>query len=136
MDLNHIIVAMQGDRIVKVQCRTCNKEHTYRAAKGIADPVEGAKKVKTRKPKASAEDRAADGVTSIEAEWNKLMTVHKDAPFKGYSVKAQFGLGDKLKHASFGEGIVNRLIYPNKVEVVFKTDIKVLIHGGAASILS
>ena len=45
MDLNHIIVAMKGDRIAKVQCLTCKKEHNFRAPKGATEPP---KKKRTR----------------------------------------------------------------------------------------
>jgi len=122
MDLNHIIVAMKGDRIAKVQCLTCKKEHVYRAPKGITEPPK-----KKGKKKSEAGEKTD---TSVEAEWLKLMETHKDLPFKAYSMKGHFALGDKINHPNFGEGIVGKLIYPNKLEVIFKNDIKVLIHGG------
>ena len=126
MDLNHRVVAMQGDRIAKVQCMTCKKEHQYRAPKGVKDPSK-AIVAKEKKSKAKAEAPAVDH--SVEAEWRKLMVQHKDTPVRAYSAKTAFALGDKIKHVMFGEGVVNKLIYPNKVEVVFQTDVKVLIHG-------
>src|SRR2546423_7914991 len=67
MDLNHVIVAMKGDRIAKVQCLTCKKEHVYRAAKGVTEPAKKRKK---------AADAAAAAATSVEAEWEKLMAQH------------------------------------------------------------
>jgi hypothetical protein len=63
-------------------------------------------------------------------EWEKLMVAHRATPTKNYSMKAHFALGDKLAHPTFGEGIVGKLIYPNKLEVIFRTDVKVLIHAG------
>ncbi|OFZ80166.1 MAG: hypothetical protein A2583_15715 [Bdellovibrionales bacterium RIFOXYD1_FULL_53_11] len=120
MDLSHIVVAMKGDKIVKAQCKTCNKEHAYKAPKGAKEPAK-------KKSKASKAEQTS---SSIEAEWEKLMTSHKDAPVKGYTMKGKFLLGDKLKHPSFGEGIVSRLIYPNKIEVVFREDVKIMIYGG------
>ena len=82
---------------------------------------------KPRKTKAAAEPQASP----IEAEWNKLMNDHKDAALKTYGAKSKFVLGDKLKHPSFGDGIVGKLIHPNKIEVIFQQEVKVLIHGGA-----
>lgn len=125
MDLNHRVVAMKGDRIAKAQCLTCKKEHAYKAPKGITEPP-----VKKAKKKKDSGTSQSDSSTSIETEWQKLMTTHKDAPTKPYNTKGQFTLGDKLKHPTFGEGIVGRLIYPNKLEVIFQTQIKVLIYGG------
>ncbi len=126
MDLNSIIVAMKGDKIAKVQCFTCKKEHVYRAPKGVTEP-------KAKATRAPRKKKSEDGTTpenSIEAEWEKLMNAHKDAPMKSYSMKGQFTLGDKVKHTNFGDGIVGRLIYPNKIEVIFQKDMKILIHGG------
>ena len=125
MDLNHVIVAMKGDLIAKVQCFTCKKEHLYKAPKGLTAPA------KPKKSKSAAESDA-DKATPVEAEWQKLMTTHRDAPFKAYNTKGLFGLGDKIQHPTFGEGIVGKLIYPNKIEIIFRTDVKVLIHGGQA----
>lgn len=125
MDLNHVIVAMKGDRIAKVQCLTCKKEHVYRAPKGATEPQQ---KATRSSDKATA--AAGETSSSIEAEWMKLMATHRDVPMKPYNAKTQFGLGDKLNHPMFGEGIVGKLIYPNKLEVIFRDDIKILIHSG------
>jgi hypothetical protein len=125
MDLNHIIVAMKGDRIAKVQCLTCKKEHVYRAPKGATEPQA---KAAPRVKKTESEEASH----SIEVEWEKLMSAHRELPIKPYSTKGQFGLGDKLSHPTFGDGIVGKLIYPNKLEVIFRTDVKVLIHSGTS----
>ncbi len=120
MDLNHVIVAMKGERIAKVQCCTCKKEHVYRTPKGVNEP----------KLARGARAEAVETAHSIEIEWEKLMNAHRSLPFKAYQVKGLFDLGDKLTHSSFGEGIVSKLIYPNKLEVIFRNDIKILIHAG------
>lgn len=123
MDMMNVVVAMKGEKIAKVKCKTCEKDHVYRAPKGITEPPP--KKVKLPKGVAAS--------VPVEMEWEKLMAVHKNTPFKSYSMKGQFLLGDKLQHPSFGDGIVSKQIYPNKIEVIFKADIKVLIHGGVAT---
>ena len=125
MDLNNVIVAMKGDRVAKVQCLTCKKEHVYKAPKGVDEPAKAPRKKKVKE----AEDKG----NPIELEWEKLMSDHKDAPMKTYAMKGHFALGDKLNHPTFGDGIVGKLIYPNKLEVIFRHDVKVLIYGGQAS---
>jgi hypothetical protein len=127
MDLNHIIVAVKGDRIAKVQCLTCKKEHVYRVPKGVIEP---STKPKAPRKSSKSSDAGEGGIHSIEVEWEKLMSAHREAPIKPYTIKGQFGLGDKLNHPTFGDGIVGRLIYPNKLEVIFRTDVKVLIYAG------
>ena len=125
IDLAHTIVSMKGDQVAKVECKTCKKIHAFKTPKGV---TEVAPKKKRASKKSSDDGQSA---STIEAEWEKLMASHKDAPFKPYGLKSKFALGDKIRHPSFGEGIVGKLIYPNKLEVIFRTDIKVLIHGGA-----
>jgi hypothetical protein len=126
MDLNHMIVAMKGDRVAKVQCLTCKKEHAFKAPKGVTEPP---------KKKSKKKDSAEEQHTSIEAEWEKLMAAHRDAPTKSYTTKGQFVLGDKINHPNFGDGIVGKLIYPNKLEVIFRTDVKVLIYAGTHHVM-
>lgn len=125
MDLTANVVAKVGSKIVKVQCRTCKKEHSYRPAKGVNDP-NAAPPVKTKKPKAAAEAKAA---VSVEAEWNRLMKDAAAAARVTYSPKAKLNLGDVVKHPSFGEGIVTRIQHPDKAEILFQTDLKLLIHS-------
>jgi transcription elongation factor Elf1 len=125
IDLAHLVVSMKGDKIAKVECKTCKKTHGFKAPKGVTE-------VAPKKKRASKKtEDGAPSASTIEAEWEKLMASHREAPFKGYSAKGKFLLGDKIKHPTFGDGIVGKLIYPNKLEVIFRTDIKVLIHGGA-----
>lgn len=125
-------MAMAGDRIVKVQCKTCKKDHTFKAPKGVTDP--SVAKAKAEKKKATKAEKAAaskeEATQHIGLEWQKLMSQHKNVPLKSYSSKIIFNLGDRIAHPSFGDGIITRLIYPNKVEIVFQTDLKILIHGG------
>lgn len=130
MDLNHMIVAMKGDRIAKVQCLTCKKEHVYRVAKGVNDPQGPAPTARAKKAASAAASEEEENSHSIEIEWEKLMNAHRDLPMKTYTTKGQFGLGDKLSHPVFGDGIVGKLIYPNKLEVIFRHDIKILIYAG------
>jgi hypothetical protein len=127
MDLNHFIVAMKGDQVVKVECKTCKKTHNYRAPKGITEPqaLEKAAAKKAAKVAAAAEAHAKDN----EGEWERLMETLKTKPSKNYSLKTPFTPGDKIAHSTFGEGIVQRVIYPNKIEVIFRQDLKTLIHA-------
>ncbi len=118
MDLNHIIVAMQGDRISKVQCRTCNGFHMYRAPKGVT----------VAKPKKTRTTAAVEKRT-VESEWERLMKERASQPAKTYSPQTAFKQGDKINHATFGDGVVEKLIHPNKMEIVFRSEIKLLIRA-------
>jgi hypothetical protein len=124
MDLNHVIVAMHGDQVRRVQCRTCKKDHQYRAPKGIDDP-KAAQHERTSVARATKEPKRKP----IEEEWQQKMLELRTAPSKTYSARAPFSPGEKIQHPSFGTGIVSKLIHPNKIEVLFEHDLKVLIHA-------
>lgn len=119
MDLAHIVVAMQGDQIKKVQCNTCKGFHGFRAPKGVTSPTKTKKK------------STAPAKVSVESEWERLMKINSGSPTKNYNPKSQFSVGDRLSHPVFGDGIVGKLIHPNKLEIVFRTDVKILIHSMA-----
>lgn len=119
MDLNHVIVAIQGDRVKKVECRTCKKVHAYRIPKGAKSPTASKGRV----------DKKAQQAVAVELEWKKIMDEKSSQPSISYTTKSKLNLGDKIDHPSFGEGVVEKMIYPNKVAVLFQSDIKVLVHN-------
>ncbi|MCM0606663.1 MAG: hypothetical protein KA715_11280 [Xanthomonadaceae bacterium] len=118
IDLAHAVVAMQGDRAVRVMCKTCKGEHAYRAPKGITDPSMAPKK---------KSERVSKTVVTVAEDWETKMALHKNSPVKDYSTKNQYKAGERIEHPSFGTGLVEKLIHPNKIEVIFKTEIKMLI---------
>tara|TARA_Y100000590_G_scaffold466680_1_gene642893 strand:- start:5246 stop:5620 length:375 start_codon:yes stop_codon:yes gene_type:complete len=122
MDLAHTIVAMVGDKIARVECRTCKKPHAYKAPKGIDTPV-----AKPKKSSSKTQSRSAK--VSIEDQWHELMLTHKNSPLQKYGIRQTFSAGDRLKHVKFGDGVVTKTIHPDKIEVVFQNDLKVLIHA-------
>jgi hypothetical protein len=126
MDLWHIIVSLQGDKIAKVLCNTCKKTHMFRAPKGAKSPQ--AKKEPGTTSAAKAKHPKEPKPKAIEIEWEQLMAASAQHSAKPYSTKATFAEGDKIEHPKFGQGFVGKTLHPNKVEVVFQTDLKILIH--------
>ena len=124
MDLGHTIMSMVGGLPSRVVCRTCKSEHNYKKKKGVKDPSAAPK---TRAPRASKAEKA-DKAIPVEMEWMKQMNA-ATRPMKQYASNEAFLAGDRLSHPSFGDGVVQKVVYPNKVEVIFKTDIKILIHA-------
>jgi hypothetical protein len=120
MDLSHLIVAMKGDRIAKVECKTCKKIHAYKQAKGITTPEPKEKK---------AGKRAAAARVTVEDEWNKLAATKRAAAALPYKIQMTFESGAKLAHPQYGEGFVTKLLFPNKIEVLFRDDVRILAHA-------
>lgn len=130
MDLIATVVAMKGDKIVRVHCKTCKKERAYKSPKGLNEPGQIPAKKATRGARTETGEKVD---RSVGAEWRKAMSELSQYKANPYSAKGQMAVKDKLAHPTFGEGVVTRLIHPNKVEVLFEMDLKVLVCGGPRS---
>lgn len=111
--LAHIIVDMKNETTIgKCQCKTCSAKHNYR------DPEAVAKKkttTTTRKPVIS------------EAEIWQSAVSKTDGRAKPYGMDKSFNEGDLIDHATFGKGVVMKLIIDDKIEVQFEEASKLLV---------
>lgn len=125
LDLAHIIVAMVGDRIVRVQCKTCRTTHAYRR-----------KEVTESRPRtstAAAGTRSSGGRSggATRRQYEELMHGKDISRARRYRPVESFTAGDVLDHPSFKLGIVTRLLSDGKIEVAFGDGLKTLVHGRA-----
>ena len=97
---NHIVVAMDGDTPVKVECNTCKGQHKYR------------KPVVKRQP--------ASPKTVGHKEWAALRPDMDPAKAKEYSMDAKFSAKDLVNHPKYGLGLVLRIAGDRKMEVLFE----------------
>ena len=130
LDLNHRIIAMEGDRIARVECLTCRGHHQYRRPKS-APAAAGARKT-ARKPAAA---RATSRSTRLSAEaklresWEQAIMGRAASDFTAYKLSAILSEGELLRHKKFGDGVVIELLEGGKVSVLFEPGTKTLIHG-------
>ncbi|AUN99469.1 hypothetical protein DOM21_03535 [Bacteriovorax stolpii] len=121
--LAHIIVTMKSaTEADKVQCKTCKATHTFK------DP--SATKKKTSIDRVIKNARSAGGKKSSESVtdlWTKAMN-KTTSQGKEYSTRDSFQMGDVINHPTFGQGVVEKLIDNNKIEVLFKDDYRTLMH--------
>ncbi len=102
--IDHAIVAMDGETIVKVKCKTCGSAHKYRASADV-------KPARTPKKK-------EDGAKTAEVLWEACIAEAKGKEC-AYNMTGKFRVGDIVVHDLFGKGVV-RKIYLNKVDVLFR----------------
>lgn len=123
--MNHTIVAMVGEKIVRVECNTCHGIHNYhpiKPAKEPAAPKSTQKKAPApRKPKADPAEAAA-------AEWAELLTALDPDLAISYEMKGKYRVNSLLRHPLFGLGVV-QLVLPNKIDVLFQAGKKRLLAG-------
>lgn len=121
LNLGHTIVAMKDSKhIAKVKCNTCNTIHAYK------DPSTSSKQNKTRTRKSEG---SPSKVISVSDLWMEKMsnTKKKSTP---YAMDNKFQEGDIIDHSKFGPGIVEKVV-DDKIEVIFRHEIKTLVHNKA-----
>ena len=122
MDLVHTVVAVKGDKVVRVLCRTCKKEHAYRLPEELRVSA-------TRKR--VAKDPAPRKGRSTTAEWETAMEGMKHLTATPYVMGGCYEAGEKVDHPVFGLGAVTKLIAADKMEVLFEEGTKLLVRGFA-----
>ena len=118
LNLAHTIVAMKDAvHIAKVKCNTCLTMHSYK------DPsMSTANKTRTKKTISTPSK-----VVSVSDLWMEGMS-HTKKQSQPYSIKGSFNAGDIIDHSKFGPGIVQKVV-DDKIEVIFRHEIKLLIHN-------
>ena len=143
MLLAHTIVAMVGQKVIRVECKTCKSVHAYKteaqakraaaraSAKENAQSADGSaapkKATRTRK---SSKAR----LTQPARVWAPPST-QELSHAQNYKPQQTFHVGDTgvvLKHPTFGNGYIQKLIAPNKIDVLFASGTKILIHTASA----
>ena len=123
---NHTIVAMVGEQIVRVECNTCHGVHNYHAPKTAKEPA--APKAAVKKA-ATPRATKADPEAAARAEWETLQPDMDQAKAIPYDMNGTYRAKNLLSHSQFGLGIVQAVIPPNKMDVLFKEGKKRLRCG-------
>ena len=114
----HIVIALNEDRIVQVQCGECGARHRYR-------PSGGAPRRRSIARKSSSGSRMRDAKPIVEADTSR--------PSRFFSPKDTYQVGDRMVHPAFGEGVVQATLGATKVEVLFGVGTKLLVQGQGRS---
>jgi hypothetical protein len=122
LDLAHTILAMVGPKVIKVRCNTCNNEHQFRGVQPLM-------KSSSPPPKrTSAASPAKTKAAVVTLSWDEQFRAKDLTKAKKYSPRETFVVDDVVDHPTFGLGLV-RAVRGDKVEVAFKQNDKVLVHG-------
>ncbi len=120
MTLAHTIIAMVGGRPVKVECNTCHGVHRFRGEVGGGA---GAPARSSSAPRGAARPRA------VTISFDELLRGKNLAMTQRYSPRSSYALDQVIEHPSFGMGWVSAVRDAGKIEVTFRADVKVLVHG-------
>ena len=101
----HIIVSLDEENPGKVQCTVCSREHKYR-------PPTAARKPAVR--------RTVDPKEVERQEWQTLRPTMNLAKAMDYSMTSAYKVNALISHPQFGIGVVQRVVGPQKIEVLFE----------------
>ncbi|MBI2374158.1 MAG: hypothetical protein HYV07_09175 [Deltaproteobacteria bacterium] len=122
--LAHTIVAMDGEKIAKVRCNTCQGEHVYRPPPSASE----ATAMKRRAAKKTAAEEASK--TRTDASEFAMLVKGKDlSKSSKYSTQMQLSIDDIVDHPKFGVGLVTELREGNKAHVAFPDGGRVLVYN-------
>jgi len=120
--MNHTIVAMVGEKVVRVQCNTCDGVHNYKEPKAAKTPA-----VRSAAPKVAAAPKSSrrDPGAADREEWIALRPKMNREQAKAYAMDGTYKVNDLVQHPVFGLGVVQRVV-ANKVEILFEQGRKLL----------
>ncbi len=117
-DVWHVVIALAAGLVGKVECKQCGARHRYR-------PVQVAAKAPARRRKspraASSRARSPRQKPIVEGDPSR--------PRRSFDTSDTYEVGDRIVHASFGEGVVQAVLGATKVEILFELGSKILVHG-------
>lgn len=122
LTLAHTVHAVVGGQPVKVECNTCHGVHRYRGAT-----------VRSASPRTAAA-RGGEKTVRAKAEvvgFDTLLGAKNTAAARPYSPRQTYAVDEVVDHPMFGRGFVTAVRDGGKVEITFRSDVKLLVHGRA-----
>ena len=113
----HVVIGVVDGLVAQVECRDCGARHRYRA-KGA--PAAAPR----RSPGSGAGPRRSSGRAQTP-----VVEADSSRPRRAFRASDTYEVGDRVVHASFGEGVVQMVKGAAKIEVLFEAGPKTLVHG-------
>lgn len=126
MELMHVVIACKGEKVARVECKTCRGQHAYKHAPASANK-RGTSAIKTKKP------TTGKGSRSRPSAYEEALGGRDTSQAVSYRTSVTFNQGDIIDHHSFGIGVVTRLLSDAKVQVAFAQAEKILVHDRTPS---
>ena len=152
LDLAHRVIAMVGEAVKKVECKTCGSHHNYRRPKsepeapkatgGVGPFRRGSEPPPAKAPKAPSKPRTSRAMSErvsaaalkekeLTQLWERAVAGKAVTAFQAYRTTSTFGGGELIHHPKFGDGFIYRIIDRGKVEILFQDGARTMAHGQA-----
>lgn len=130
LQLGHTIIAMVNNFPARVKCNTCNSEHNFHAkesGKSGTSPKNS--------PKSASSPRKIKTQEVNHNDYISRLADYDLSAAKKYSLSGNFKKDEIIDHFKFGVGIVLSVIQSNKIEILFKDGLKILIQNSAGGVV-
>lgn len=118
LELNHRITLLNGDVPKRVLCLTCQTEHAWKR-------LGGTKKSEPVTRRLSGMEMASVRKSHEEDAWKAKLSDKSRTPVP-YAVDMMVELDDHIYHPTFGLGVVIGFSDPDKVQIYFDGEVKLL----------
>ena len=123
-DTGHVIVALDGGQVKRVECMSCGGQHNYRKPKSAAAAASAAPK--TKKKTGERKSRSTPAAAPVdEVTWLANLGA-TGGSLRSYVQDGVFANGEVIAHHKFGVGRVEDVLR-NKMKVAFREGAKLLI---------
>lgn len=117
LELGHTVVAMMGSEPARVRCNTCKSERNYRQTKRLTKVLDSETPVREARPKLAQPDL-----------YRAKLKEFADRTPKKYRIDIEVFENDQIDHPKFGIGIILKLIHPDRMDVLFQDENRVLMR--------
>src|SRR6478672_6215654 len=124
-DVWHVVVAKNGEQIVKVQCKQCGGYHRYKSPHGA--PIER-RQPSPFAPKAPRSSSPSSSKAPVERFEKAAVAADLTKPVRTYRASEKFEVGERVEHPSFGQGVVE-VAEPGKITCFFASGRRVLVQS-------
>ncbi len=142
MDLLHVIHAEVEGRPARVECKTCRAIHSYRAPKsgvhksdappparaGSSGGSSSSGSSRSSSGSARTTTRKVSGPTPADLYQAAIEGVDLSEP-RAYRMTERFEEGEVINHMTFGVGLVTKIPGEQKMEAIFESGTKLLVHN-------
>jgi hypothetical protein len=132
-DVWHVVVAKVGERIAKVQCKQCGREHRHRPPdKAVGkEPVSRPALLRGAAAAKKSPGAAKARATAVD-DRRPLVVEDPSKPLRTYRAQEAYAVGDRLQHSQFGRGVVELIPGAGKIQVHFSSGRRVLAQARSA----
>jgi hypothetical protein len=127
-DVWHVVVAKEGEKITKVECKQCGKQHRFKPTGEAPDANLQPKRTRT----VVAAPAVAGSPRKTRTRRDVGLILDPDQPKRRYSISESFAEGQQIEHPKFGIGVVCA-VEDTKIRVNFADGTKTLLHRSAKS---